>query len=88
MLLLFILLCLALTHTRLSQVYVLLLTVLGPERRDRAMEDTDGLEEVTGAQDPEKGVHDLDRVDSTTGSDEKGKQHALEQAPNTENAHA
>jgi hypothetical protein len=52
------------------------------------MEDTDGLEEVTGVQDPEKGDHDhnLDRVDSTTGSDEKGKQQALEQATNTERA--
>ena len=42
------------------------------------MEDSDGLEEVTGVHDPEKG---LDQVESTTGSDEKGKQQALEQAP-------
>lgn len=47
------------------------------------MEDSDGLEEVTGVRDPELGVsdHKLNRVDSSTGSDEKGRQQAIENAP-------
>lgn len=59
----------------------MLLTVLGPERKDRAMEDSDGLEEAAQVHDPERGDHKLGRVESSAGSDEKGRQQTLEQAP-------
>ena len=44
------------------------------------MEESDGLEEVTQLHDPEKGSEDqqLDRVASSTGSDEKRKQGLME----------
>ncbi|KIM32985.1 hypothetical protein M408DRAFT_326659 [Serendipita vermifera MAFF 305830] len=66
--------------------YVLLLTILGPERKDRAMEDSDGIEEITHVHDPEKGEGDrkFERVDSSAGSDEKGNQQAVEKVPSTE----
>ena len=44
------------------------------------MEDSDGIEDITHVHDPEKGTGNLDRVESSTGSDEKGKHQAVEQA--------
>jgi len=48
------------------------------------MEDSDGIEEITHAHDPEKGVdnRNLERVESSTGSDEKGRQQAVERTSN------
>jgi len=62
--------------------YVLLLTIIGPERRDRRMDENDGIEEAGNAKlhDPERGDEKVDRTESNTGSEEKPKETTMERA--------
>jgi hypothetical protein len=65
-----------------TQVYVLILTVLGPERRDRRMDENDGIVEAANLKphDAEMGNEKVDRVDSNADSDEKPKEEKTEHA--------
>jgi len=64
-------------------VYVLILTVLGPERRDRRMDENDGIVEAAHlkVQDLENGDEKVDRTDSNVESEEKPKDTKVEHAP-------
>jgi hypothetical protein len=65
-----------------TQIYVLVLTVIGPEHRDRRMDENDGIVEAANLKldDPEMGNEKVARTDSNAESEEKPKEAKMEHA--------
>lgn len=60
----------------------MVLTLIGPERRDRRMDENDGTAEAAKLKlhDPERGDEKIERAESNAESEEKPKETAMEDA--------